>query len=651
MMISRGRGQWNTQRWLGDSAAAHAPVGQRDDVHARQWKLEGQATAGPHRLVWRIIGGGFATYGGAMGDIGRFDSNQLTPRLRSPKMPRGTTVNDLQNSPSSILSMDMKMKQCMKGCPKIITRFLPAVTSARSERLLPRVVFTSAWDNGSLLELTPYGHRDVIHLRMEIMRCVPSKLNSIPKACDGPELRVFKMEKGFHDQAGYNTAEKYHSKKASRIVEGCAHKDHMADKEQNEIRKIKEQMSRMMDRITALAKEKETSVKEKIELDKNSHAMSNTQGTVDPNQSEKSHTIIIWEVKLENPVRTKSRGGSHFDSILISYKELYDALLEAREVALHYVKLLQPPYPSWHDINVRCENHVGAQGHSIDNCTTFKYRVHHILDYEVLEFKMKGRLGLVTDCPVKVEPKVFKEKRYDTTVNDLKRYQAKNQMLNLSIANMEASYQCYKHDVDVELEATRSRNKKLMRMVLVPQAAGKEKVEDKGNQCHNNNASKVIICPGASNSSPKMSLVDYEQFEDEFKRLNEAIKDMKVFNASHKELEARELSLVPDLVIPHEFRVPNFEIYDGTSCPLIHLKMFCRRMEGHLNDDDLLIHFFHNSLVGPAVVWYNHLNREQIKTWVNRADDFLGQYRYVKGLASKCHDLQRIRMKANERFK
>ncbi|KAE8702521.1 hypothetical protein F3Y22_tig00110482pilonHSYRG00238 [Hibiscus syriacus] len=41
---------------------------------------------------------------------------------------------------------------------------------ARSERLCPRVVFTSAWDSGSLLELTPYGPRDGNHLRMDIRR-------------------------------------------------------------------------------------------------------------------------------------------------------------------------------------------------------------------------------------------------------------------------------------------------------------------------------------------------------------------------------------------------------------------------------------------------------------------------------------------------
>ncbi|KAE8702182.1 putative RNA-directed DNA polymerase (Reverse transcriptase), Ribonuclease H [Hibiscus syriacus] len=132
--------------------------------------------------------------------------------------------------------------------------------------------------------------------------------------------------------------------------------------------------------------------------------------------------------------------------------------------------------------------------------------------------------------------------------------------------------------------------------------------------------------------------------------MDEAIRNMKDVNASHKELEARELSLVPDLVIPHDFKMPDFEKYDGTSCPLIHLRMFCRKMEGYLSSDDLLIHSFHDSLVGPTIVWYNQLTQEQIKRWVVLANAFLGQYLYVKGLAPTRMDLRRVKKKTNERF-
>ena len=39
-----------------------------------------------------------------------------------------------------------------------------------------------------------------------------------------------------------------------------------------------------------------------------------------------------------------------------------------------------------------------------------------------------------------------------------------------------------------------------------------------------------------------------------------------------------ELCLVPDVVIPLKFKVPDFDKYKGTSCPKNHLKMYCRKM-------------------------------------------------------------------------
>ncbi|MBA0873943.1 hypothetical protein Goshw_009555 [Gossypium schwendimanii] len=55
---------------------------------------------------------------------------------------------------------------------------------------------------------------------------------------------------------------------------------------------------------------------------------------------------------------------------------------------------------------------------------------------------------------------------------------------------------------------------------------------------------------------------------------------------------AKELSLVPDLVLPPKFKVSDFGKYDGTRCPKAHLVMFRRKMTGYVNEDKLLIHCF-----------------------------------------------------------
>ena len=37
-----------------------------------------------------------------------------------------------------------------------------------------------------------------------------------------------------------------------------------------------------------------------------------------------------------------------------------------------------------------------------------------------------------------------------------------------------------------------------------------------------------------------------------------------------------DLCLVPDVVIPPKFKVPNFDKYKGTTCPKNYLKVYCR---------------------------------------------------------------------------
>ena len=52
------------------------------------------------------------------------------------------------------------------------------------------------------------------------------------------------------------------------------------------------------------------------------------------------------------------------------------------------------------------------------------------------------------------------------------------------------------------------------------------------------------------------------------------------------------LCLVPDVVIPPKFKVPDFDRYKGTTCPKNHLKIYCRKMGAHSRDEKLLMHFF-----------------------------------------------------------
>ena len=68
-----------------------------------------------------------------------------------------------------------------------------------------------------------------------------------------------------------------------------------------------------------------------------------------------------------------------------------------------------------------------------------------------------------------------------------------------------------------------------------------------------------------------------------------------------------ELCLVPDVIIPLKFKVPDFDKYKGTACPKNHLKMYCWKMGAYTKDEKLLMHFFQESLARAAITWYTNL--------------------------------------------
>ncbi|KAA3487394.1 hypothetical protein EPI10_031222 [Gossypium australe] len=106
--------------------------------------------------------------------------------------------------------------------------------------------------------------------------------------------------------------------------------------------------------------------------------------------------------------------------------------------------------------------------------------------------------------------------------------------------------------------------------------------------------------PGDNPANPTVWL------EEKFKALENA--------DHHHGIDAKDLSLVPDLVLPHKFKMPEFEKYNGTSCPEAHITMFCRWMTGYVNNDQLLIHCFQDSLVGAASRLYNQFSRANISS-------------------------------------
>ena len=92
--------------------------------------------------------------------------------------------------------------------------------------------------------------------------------------------------------------------------------------------------------------------------------------------------------------------------------------------------------------------------------------------------------------------------------------------------------------------------------------------------------------------------------------LDKKLKEIEGVN-NLESVDPKELSLVPDLVIPPKFKVLTFEKYDGTKCPENHLVTYCRKTTRHTHNECLLIHVFYDSLTGAATRWYMKLKKDK----------------------------------------
>jgi len=108
-------------------------------------------------------------------------------------------------------------------------------------------------------------------------------------------------------------------------------------------------------------------------------------------------------------------------------------------------------------------------------------------------------------------------------------------------------------------------------------------------------------------------------------------------------VKAVNMCLVPNVVIPKKFRVPEFIKYTGTQCPITHLKAYCNKMAEVVDDEKLLIHFFQDSLSGTALTWYMRLDHTKVKKWKDLVDAFMRQYKFNIDVGPDWSSLQAMK--------
>jgi hypothetical protein len=101
--------------------------------------------------------------------------------------------------------------------------------------------------------------------------------------------------------------------------------------------------------------------------------------------------------------------------------------------------------------------------------------------------------------------------------------------------------------------------------------------------------------------------------------------------------------------VPHKFKAPDFEKYNGISDSMIHLQMYCRKMTRYAGNEHLLIQTFQDTLIGQATLWFSSLKK--MTHWKELVDVFLAQYGHNVHSAPDHFDLQRMEKKSGESFR
>ena len=137
--------------------------------------------------------------------------------------------------------------------------------------------------------------------------------------------------------------------------------------------------------------------------------------------------------------------------------------------------------------------------------------------------------------------------------------------------------------------------------------------------------------------APTAAVLDADRAKNKLEVLEERLRAIEG-GGSYEFGDAVGLCLVPDVVIPPKFKVPNFEKYKGTTCPKRHLTMYCRKMAAHAHNEKVLIHCFQDSLGGVALNWYMHLEPTQISSWKDLVDAFLSSINIIwTWLRTECN--------------
>ena len=77
--------------------------------------------------------------------------------------------------------------------------------------------------------------------------------------------------------------------------------------------------------------------------------------------------------------------------------ELYAYLLEKKLVTPLFMKLRDDLYPPGFDSSKKYEHHVGAKGHTLEECVQLRYQIQDLIDNKLIQFDNMAEPNVITN--------------------------------------------------------------------------------------------------------------------------------------------------------------------------------------------------------------------------------------------------------------
>ncbi|XP_060177935.1 uncharacterized protein LOC132607876 [Lycium barbarum] len=110
-----------------------------------------------------------------------------------------------------------------------------------------------------------------------------------------------------------------------------------------------------------------------------------------------------------------------------------------------------------------------------------------------------------------------------------------------------------------------------------------------------------------------------------------------------------DLCMHPDLDLPEGFKIPKFEIFNGTWNPKARLRSYCDQLVGVKKNEPLIMRIFRRSLTGEAAEWFVTQDMRQWLLWEDLVKSFMERFRFNIEIVH-CNYLEKVKKKSIENY-